>query len=346
MLCEKDVKEIREHLERAQNPVFFFDNDQDGLCSFLILQRFLERGKGVAIKSFPALDENYARKVDELGADYVFILDKPVVSEEFFAKVKEKNIPIVWVDHHLIDCFVPDYVHYYNPCKEFKTCEPVSALCYQVTQNKKDLWLAVIGCIADYFLPEFYEDFLKDYSELGKKTQDPFDVLYDSKIGEIAELLSNGLKDTTTNVVKMLKFLVQVTSPYDVLEESAKNYTLHRRSKYIKEKYTRILEKAKAVAQRSGNMIFFTYAGDLSVSGEISNHLKYLYPGKTIVVVYLKGPRANLSLRGEYIRDVFLKAIEGIAGATGGGHADAVGGQMQTDDVDTFRKRLEKELGK
>ena len=29
---EKQIKEIRDHLDRAQNPVFFFDNDPDGLC--------------------------------------------------------------------------------------------------------------------------------------------------------------------------------------------------------------------------------------------------------------------------------------------------------------------------
>ena len=80
MLTEKELKEIREHLDRAQNPVFFVDNDNDGLCSFLILQRYSEKGKGVAVKSYPALDSEYFRKVEELNADYVFILDKAIVS--------------------------------------------------------------------------------------------------------------------------------------------------------------------------------------------------------------------------------------------------------------------------
>mgnify|MGYP000905709012 CR=1 FL=1 len=72
MLREKEISEIREHLERAQNPLFFFDNDSDGVCSFLILQRYLGRGKGVCIKSFPSLDRRYLRKVYELNADYIF----------------------------------------------------------------------------------------------------------------------------------------------------------------------------------------------------------------------------------------------------------------------------------
>ncbi|MEK9185033.1 MAG: hypothetical protein AAB866_02620 [Patescibacteria group bacterium] len=46
MLTEKQINEIKEHLEKAQNPVFFYDNDPDGLCSFLLLQRYIDDGVG------------------------------------------------------------------------------------------------------------------------------------------------------------------------------------------------------------------------------------------------------------------------------------------------------------
>ena len=115
MLTKEQISEIKEHVERAQNPVFFFDNDQDGLCSFLLLQRYLGRGKGVAVKSFPALDASYFRKVNELNADYIFILDKPVVSKEFWEEVEKVNLPVVWIDHHKLNGEkVPDFVNYYN----------------------------------------------------------------------------------------------------------------------------------------------------------------------------------------------------------------------------------------
>ena len=115
MLTQKQVKEIKEHLEQAQNPLFFFDNDPDGLCSFLLLQRWLGRGKGVPIKSFPDLSKDYFRKVSELGADYVFILDKPVISTEFFEEVEKFNVPVVWIDHHEVQVEIPEFIHYYNP---------------------------------------------------------------------------------------------------------------------------------------------------------------------------------------------------------------------------------------
>ena len=48
MLGKDKLEEIKEHLERARNPVFFYDNDADGLCSYVILRRALGRGYGVA----------------------------------------------------------------------------------------------------------------------------------------------------------------------------------------------------------------------------------------------------------------------------------------------------------
>ena len=94
MLTLKQIKEIWEHLEKAQNPLFFFDNDNDGLTSFLLLQRYIGRGKGIAIKSFPDLEATYYRRVLELKPDYIFILDKHSVSKEFLEKVLP-NIAII-----------------------------------------------------------------------------------------------------------------------------------------------------------------------------------------------------------------------------------------------------------
>jgi len=345
MLNKIQISEIKEHLEKAQNPVFFFDNDCDGLCSFLLLQRFIGRGKGVAIKSFPALDETYFRKVEELNADYVFILDKPHVSEEFFKRVQQINLPVVWIDHHDVELKVPDFVDYYNVVLNFpSTNEPVTAICYEIVKQKKDLWLAVIGCITDSFLPSFYDEFAKDFPDLAIKATTPFDVLYKSKIGEISKLLNNGLKDKTTNVVNMLRLLMGANSPYELLEENNKTYTLHKRAKELDEKYKILLEKGKKIGKKSDKILFFQYAGNLSISAELSNELSYIFPEKIVVVVYVRGTKVNLSLRGKNIRERFLKVIETIEGAVGGGHRNAVGGVISPDHLEEFRKKLEKNI--
>jgi len=100
MLSKKQILEIREHLERAQNPVFFYDNDADGLCSYVLLRRLIGRGKGVAVRSHPDVDEGYAKKAQELNADYIFVLDRPVLGERFVEEISKLQLPIVWIDHH------------------------------------------------------------------------------------------------------------------------------------------------------------------------------------------------------------------------------------------------------
>lgn len=342
MLTQEQVDQIKDHLERAQNPIFFFDNDQDGLCSFLLLQRYIGRGKGVTIKSFPSLDASYFRKVEELNSDYIFVLDKPVISKEFFNKVEQFNIPLVWIDHHDVDNEIPSFVSYYNPIFNGPSSnEPVTALCYQVTKRKEDMWIAVLGCISDGYLPDFYGEFKKNYEDLAVEANTPFDVLYKSKIGELARILSNGLKDSTTNVVGMLKFLVGVKNPYEVLEENSKSFKIHQRSKQISKRYVKVFEKAKKVGANKKKVLFFKYGGDLSVSAELANELYYTYPDKIIVVAYSKGAKVNLSLRGKNVREILLEAIIGIPGATGGGHKEAVGGQMSAENLDNFRKTFE-----
>ena len=342
MLTKKQVKDIKEHLERAQNPVFFFDNDPDGLCSFLLLRRYIGRGRGVVIKSSPNLTVDYFRKVKELEADYVFILDKPEVSEEFFEECHKINIPVVWIDHHEVQKEIPDFVSYYNPlANKGKSNEPVTTLCYQVSQRREDLWIAVIGCIADYYVPDFYSDFEKEYPDLGAMAREIPEIYYKSQIGKVAQIMNAGMKDRTTNVVQMLKFLIKVKTPYEILEESGENRFMHKRFNYFDGKQKKLIGKAKMVAG-DGKVLFFEYRGDLSISSELANELIYLYHDKIIVVAYNTGVKVNISGRGKKIRDKVLKAIEGFENATGGGHEDAVGAKIKSSDLEEFRKRMEK----
>ena len=342
MLTEKQMKEIREHLESAQNPLFFFDNDNDGLSSFLLLQRFIGRGKGVIIRSFPDLNSSYYRKVNELKPDYIFILDKPLVSPEFFEKAKKDNIPVVWIDHHQVDKPLDDYVHYYNPFFNDSKNEPVSYLCYKTCGRREDIWLGMIGCISDCYMPDFYPEFFKKYPELCiNEPKSAFDLLYKSEIGRIARILDFSLKDTITNVVNMTKFMTGVRGPLDILEENSKTKQILRRYEEINSKYQQLIEKAREMANTK--LVYFQYGGSLSLSANISNRLIYEYPDKLIVVVFISGDVANISIRGKgNIRKLTLEALSGIPGATGGGHESATGAKMSVSDLPKFKECIEK----
>jgi single-stranded DNA-specific DHH superfamily exonuclease len=316
--------------------------------SFLLLRRFIDRGKGIAVKGAHNLSKTYYKRIRELKPDYIFILDIPAVEQEFLEIAEKEGLPVVWIDHHdvKIGAEVPLITHslfnYYNPYHNDKTNEPVTYLCYKIINQKKDIWLAVIGCISDYYLPDFYNEFKKKYPELSKKDpKTPFDILYDSEIGRIARILDFSLKDTTTNVVNLMKFMMKIKSPMDILEENATTKQILKRYNDINLKYQNILKKAR---KSIGNkMIYFQYGGDLSLSANLANQLSHEFPKKVIIVIYLSTDIANVSLRGRdiNIKKITLEAIKDIPGAVGGGHEHATGARMPVSNLPLFKKRIE-----
>jgi len=339
MLKEQEINEIREILETATNPLFFFDNDQDGLVSYLLFKRYYEKGIGVAVKTSP-MEEEYSRRIAEFTPDCIFILDQPEISEEFFSELRKTNLPVVWIDHHDIDFSkIPSFIKYYNPIKDNKLNEPTCSLVYSAVKNKKDSWLAVAGAVADRFCPDFYSDFLKEYPDLGIKSKDAFEIFYGSEIGKLSQILGAGLKDRTSNVVKMIKFLSKVKSPYEILEDSKENSLFKERFREIDEKLKKLLDKAKREINEE-KVFLFRYSGETSMSADIANRLIYHYPEKIIVVAYLKGSRVNLSLRGKGVRNYVLQLLKDFDNSKGGGHEDAAGCQIDLDKLDDFVEKL------
>lgn len=348
MLTEKQLEQIREFIEKAQNPLFFFDNDVDGLASFLLLRRACGKGKGVAIKSFPSLSVNYVRKLHELKPDYVFVLDKALIDKGFRDACHELSIPIVWIDHHEVAKVDEENVFYFNPKQnESEAREPVAYLCHKATKKQEDEWIAMLGCLADWYIPEFATEFSKKYPDIFPYTDDAGKILYKTEFGKIIKMLNFALMDRTTVVVKMLKNLIAIKTPYEILDITPKTASIHARYKQINKKYEKLLEKAKEVANeknKKGKLLFFQYGGELSISGLLANELLYLYPDCIIVVAFIKGAKVNVAIRGKKdVRTIALKAMEGIEG-TCGGHKEACGASMQVEDLLKFHANLLKIL--
>ncbi|MFW6233267.1 MAG: DHH family phosphoesterase [Nanoarchaeota archaeon] len=346
MITKKQINEVRKYLKDTQNPLFFFDNDADGLCSFLLIKRYLNNGKGVAVKGTPELNENFFFRVNEFNPDYIFILDVPEVSDDFIEKAKSRNIPIIWIDHHKIEKKIPKYVKYYNSCKK-EFGEPVAHICYEITQKKEDLWIALTGCISDNYIPDYYEELNKDYQELYVKEKNALKIYYKSEIGKIGRILNSSLKDRTTNVMKMIRFMSKAKSPYDVLNEINKNKSMHDKFNEINEKRKTLMNKFRAEIDKSKKILFFQYQGQTSMSSELANELKIDHPEKTIIVAYISDSKVNISARGDNVRELMKKITKNLNNATTGGHEKAVGARIQLSDLEKLKKNIkeiEKEL--
>jgi len=308
----------------------------------LLFRRFLGRGKGVVVRGAPSLGKAYIRKLDELNPDIVFVLDKPLIDKEFFDALKERDLPLVWVDHHPAqsDFSFKEYdVTYFNPLQgKKKSSEPVSYWCYRVVE--RDKWIAMLGCVADWHIPEFAQEFADRYEDIYKYSDDVGKVLYETEFGKLVRTLDFALKDSTTNVVKMLKYLAKVRSPYELLNrESAEAEFIYSRFERINKRYERLIERAReSVGEK---VLFFSYSGQFSLSANVSNELYYLFPDKLIVVAYVNEGKVNVSLRGggvdlRLLEKDLMKGIEG----TYGGHEKACGASFSSEDFERFKENL------
>lgn len=343
MLTEQQLSEIREELDNCNDPLYFFDDDPDGLSSFLLLYRYKKEGHGVPVKAAPALDKRFLNKVENYKPDKIFILDIPKVSEDF---IEEIDVPIIWIDHH--PPVEARKVKYFNPRIKNKDANySVSRICYDVTANENDMWIAAVGAIGDWQIPDFFDKFKKKYPQLiEEKTKTPEEALFSSELGKIIKTFAFILKGKTAEVLKCIKILTRIESPDELLQEtSARGRYISKRVKKVKEDYDELLSKANENVSKD-NLLFFIYSENRnSFTKELSNELLYLYPEKVIMVGREKSGEVKLSIRAMHkiLPKIIEKALVGVDGY-GGGHEHACGANIKAIDFEKFLDNFKKAL--
>ena len=335
---ETELNEIKDYIKKSENPLIFFDDDHDGLASYLLFKRTFEKAHGVVVKSGMKDEEIYFRKIQEYNPDLVLVLDRGEISQELIDFV---NIPLIWLDHHPV--LDRKGVRYYNPRIHDKNdIRPTSYWAYKVV--KKDLWIAMVGIIGDYHVPtDLVEDF--EYKELFNNKTKIEEILYTSDFGKLVKIFNFILKGTTTDVNKNINMLCQIENPYELLkQETSKGRFLYKSYEKINKEYLKLLEKAEKSISKDGKLILFTYPDvKLSLTGPLCEELKFKHPDKLVIVAREKDDYMRTSLRCEdlVLPPILKKALDGLDGY-GGGHDHAVGASINVKDFPTFIQNLKK----
>ena len=343
MLTKKEAEKLREELNNAQNPLFFYDGDPDGICSFILLYKMHREGKGVMLKSSPKLDLRFLRKVEENYPDKIFVLDIPIIEQEFVDKV---NRPIFWIDHH--EPLKIKKVKYYNPrIKKPHSYIPTTRMAYQISNNPKDLWIATVGCLADWHMPSFINEFIEKYPHLLSEKKDLNHAVYQQPIGKLVRIFFFLLKGPTSEVNKSIKILTRIKSPDEILEQkTAQGKFIYRHYEKINKYYEELIKDAQKKVTQSKLFLYNYSENKHSFTVELANELTNLYPDKVILIARKKGDQMKCSLRAKTnIRDPLKRALEGIQGY-GGGHENACGTVIKEGSWDQFLKNLKKEIKK
>ncbi|MFH1181528.1 MAG: DHH family phosphoesterase [Candidatus Woesearchaeota archaeon] len=339
-LNERQYEQIRKELLSCEKPLIFFHDDADGLASFLLLRRFMKKGKGILVKAVPKLDARYFHYVEEYSPDKIFVVDVSIVEQEFIDKA---NLPIVWLDHHQV--LSRHHVLYFNPRESnSEDSHPASYLCYKVV--RQDLWIAMAGIVGDWLIPEFLKEFYDQYPDLfDDKIKSPGEALFQTKLGELSRIFSFILKGASEEALKCVNIISRIDSPYEILnQETPSGKYIYKRYKFFDKIYQELLGRAKKAP--ADDFLIFTYTGKDSFTGELSNELLYLNPEKVIITGRERQDEVRMSIRGagkNVILPRLKKALEGIDGY-GGGHEYACGATVKKHDLARFMENLRKEF--
>ncbi|MFP4118942.1 MAG: DHHA1 domain-containing protein [Candidatus Woesearchaeota archaeon] len=337
MTEEQDIKLIRQKLEQCARPIFLFDDDPDGLASFLILYRMVRAGKGLPLKG-SVIDERMVEKVNNYFPDLVVILDKAEVSQEFIDKIRSE---VVWVDHHEVK--KRKGVTYLNPRKEDAE-RNIATSHYAHKLSGKDLWQTVVGIVSDWQLPEkeILDRFRKEYpGYLPADVDNPAKALFETKVGELARIFSFNLKGKTTDVLSSMKILTRIDNPNDLFEKknAQARLVMKRYEKHLAE-YQKIKESVDVNAEDP--LLLFTYTDDRnSYTTDLSNELLYEQPEKLILIARQSNGSYKCSLRSNAlpVDKILSRVLEEVEG-TGGGHEHACGAVIPSENFSDFVEGL------
>lgn len=334
MLKKEILKNLKSELESTQDNLVFYDDDPDGLISFILLKKKYPKIKGNIIKGPPFVEEKYLSKVKIINPDKIIVLDKPGIQEEF---VNNTNKPIIWVDHH-----EPTYikgVKYFNPrAYNPKDRSPVSYIIYKTVGGP--LWLAMIGVIGDWYIPKELKILQKQFPKLLPNIKSPPEVLYDTEFGKLIKIIAFLLKQDIKDIKKSIDKLIKIESPEEILKKTSREgKSIHNHFLKIDKKYQVLLKNA--LKKEKKGLLLFTYSGEDSFTGELSNELLHKSKSRFIIIGREKDDEIRMSIRSKKtkIPPILKKALTNIRGY-GGGHEHACGANVKINDFDKFIKQF------
>lgn len=343
MIPQSKIIEIQNLLEKSENPFFYFDNDCDGLCSFILLYKKYKKGHFALSKAILE-EEHFLRKVKEYSPDLIVLLDIAKVP----ADIKEKvNLPIMLIDHHPLQKI--NGVYSYN-LKEYNHDEQGSttAIAYEIVNS--NLWWAILGAISDWHIPKYKEEFSKLYPDiLPKEINSAGEANFETNLGKIIRVVNFCLRGKASEVRRNINILLKVESPYEILNQTTpRGKYLNKKVEKIEKEYNALLEKAIKKVDDDKILLFEYKEKKTSLSALLSNELTHEFPDKLIIVAREKQKSYVLSLRSSessaiLVSKILERALVGIDGF-GGGHNHACGATISKNDFERFIKNVGDEL--
>lgn len=308
------------------------DSDADGMSSAVLFWRYLKQKRKIDaafhVSDGATISPQTKEWIKKLAPANAIFLD---FGGEARKTIKELSqaMNVLIIDHHKM--FETDFgaALYLNPhffSVPDAYASPTSHLSWQICRNTD--WLAAAGVVADKgFLPgqKLLKAVKKKYRRLN--------------LNYLVDLL--GAADAKEKAADAVRLLLKIKTPRGMLKSEFVAW-----EKEVRKEINRLVDehKQKALFLANGKVVLYEIKPRFSLRGEISNRVQELYPDKIVVIGEISDDHYLMSFRtvkaNVSFPDIIQKAIEGMDGAHGGGHAKAAGCKIRLFDKEKFLERF------
>jgi oligoribonuclease NrnB/cAMP/cGMP phosphodiesterase (DHH superfamily) len=352
------LKKFDEYFERIcpeDKIAVLHDTDPDGLCSAVIIAKFIERLKGRKIDFLFFLEEKkidsvLEKKLKKKKINKLIVLDVSLDQDYVFLNNFGKELDILILDHHKIYLekklknvllIKPQLISEIPPYK-YCAAKLVYDLCSRML-NLEDLdWLAASASIAD-IAHDPWKDWLlsvfKKY-DIGIEKN-----LFDTCLGKIASMISSAEVSDKKNIAKCFNILYSAKKPKDVFV----SFLIDIKKK-VDSELDVLLKGFKNSEKHSSLHIYEINSSVKNIKSPLSTILGLKFPKKTIMIVDFQGQKVSVSARrGDKrvaVNDLLETAVRGLPDSNAGGHIPSAGASLRKKDYCLFKKKLIEEHSK
>lgn len=339
----KRAVEFLKNITDKDEIIIIFNNDGDGICSCVLLERYLhgktgKRSYGIAQPMPP--DKNLIRRVQSTVPSKIILTDMAIDQQPALVKKLAGMCEVLIIDHHQVNQNMNSRrVVHYNPRIESRKIYQSSSygaykICSQIMDTKESLWVAAVGMVSDYnldFSQDIVTDIRKRFGIEGK--------LYDSWIGRIADMIEAGRATKAFSCEQMMEIIFAAKNHEDILN----NQKFIEAYRELQNEIVAVLEDAKTSSEIAGKVMLYNIKSKYNLSSAISTRMSEIYRNRLIVIYQKAGSRIKVSARnqkGMNVGKILENAVKGFG--SGGGHEAAAGATMDIKDWERFKENVVK----
>lgn len=347
----KKAVDFLKNISEKDDVVVVFNNDGDGICSCVLLNKFLAktgRKKPYIINQPMPMDKNIIQRIQTTVPHKIIFLDIAADQQQGILKKLGGICDILIVDHHQVfkDMTGKNIVHYNPRMEKHDVYQSTSYCVYKICSKLEDmseaLWIAGIGMVSDYNL--------NDSKDLVREIKEKYNLdepLYGTKLGRIADMISSTRATNALSCEQMVD--VFETASFESFEETEHADKMIEAAEIINNEMLALLHDSEEHAEKIGKIVFYNIKSKFNLGSALSTKISEGYQKNLVIIWERTGNRIKVSSRNQAKNinagRVLQKAASSVGGS-GGGHEAAAGATISAENWDKFKELLVKLVNK